>query len=124
MSPSYKYKLNMSKAELVDKLELIVRRWKSDPNISRLLVTELGINLKLMRRFMKEDDAPKFWNNWCELFDEIRGYNDRKGDKALEKLNPLYEKQVIKNILYVPGVTSEYDVRKVLATANLNVRVS
>ena len=80
----------------------------------KAVVLAYQMELKLLKAFVKEKTMPLYWNNYCSISDEIRAYNDRMGQGELKKLNPLFEKQVEKDLLFVPKVNSELDAMKLV----------
>lgn len=113
--------LHITKEQLMSKLELILRRWDKDPNISAMVKKRFRLDLFFMRHFLKDEHLPLYWKNFLELFDELRSYNARKGEKTLEKLNPLHEKALDQKLTYVPPV-SELDAHNIMAKLRLQMK--
>lgn len=96
---AFKYPLKRTKAELLHKLVLSHQRLKSNPEISRLIVRKYGLDISLIRTFVKDKDLPTFWNTFCDLFFDLYEWNERTGIKELAQINPIAEAQLEKKLV-------------------------
>ena len=115
--------LRLSKQELLDILGLLVIRWKNNPKVPRLFVKKYEADLWTLRNFVKEKDLPYFWELWCELSDELRAHNSRKGEKTLAALAPMQQTHLIEKLALPPEIHSELDAKKAEIMAAVRARL-
>src|SRR5690242_1837671 len=93
----------MSKAELVQKMDLFNSRVQRNPNVNGKVKRYVGINLALLKsRFVPEQDMKYGLQLLCEFCDDIRAINVRRQSSELQELNPLFEKEIETKIALTP----------------------
>lgn len=56
---------------------------------------------------VRQDDLKYAWPLFCNLWDDLRAFNDRKDDPKLKNLNPMFEKQLEDKLRTVPPPENE-----------------
>lgn len=82
--------LRFSKGELADKMQLLIERWKANPNVNKAIVKKFQLDLLLFKSpLVKNEDLPYAWKMFCELVDELRALNERKAQPVSSALDEL-----------------------------------
>ena len=117
-NPSYNPDaLNMSKAEILGYLQLVVLRWKNNPKVHKAMVKKFQADLILMKHFVKEEDLRYHWGLFRELVDGLYAINARKKAPELQRMNEMHKEAFIKKLAIPPEVKSEFDAMKIIAAA-------
>lgn len=60
-------------------------------------------------RFVSHSDLAYAWPMFCDLWDDLRAFNDRKGDSKLEALNPMFEAQLDLKLATIPKPPKKHE---------------
>lgn len=97
-----KNEFRLTKDELVAKFEIFQNRLDKNPLVSTWFKKYYRIQLELMKKFVKHKDLEYAWPLCCDLWDDLRAFNDRKNDPKLAKINPMFEKQFEAKLAQAP----------------------
>ena len=99
---------NLTKAELVQKMDLFAARVQRNPHVNSKVKRYVGLNLAVLKsRFVSEQDMKYGLSLMCEFCDDIRSIDVRRQDPALEKMNPLFEAEIEQKIALTPEERKE-----------------